>query len=224
MASPSVRSQEYKSGEMGKEGSKSNGKQRRKGHRCGSTSYVPTNPALFFQNFESNFRVQTRVSKGRVSIPGVPLTFGSNPGVSLTFGNNPGVPLTFENNLGEPLTSGNNPGVPLTFGNNSVVPQTPRGSDMASPNPPYQKGFQKQNWWELRELSKMVPTSTSDCPWVILKQAKPPTPSSKLLQVLKRAIRSKSGLANQEEINREEMALSTLSRIAASKQKNCDQT
>lgn len=106
---------------MGKEGSKSNGKQRRKGHRCGST-YVPTNPTLFFQNFGSNFRVQTRVSKVRVSIPGVPLTFGSNPGVSLTFGNNPGVLLTFENNLGEPLTSGNNPGVPLTFGNNSVVP------------------------------------------------------------------------------------------------------
>ena len=82
----------------------------------------PTNLTLFFQNFGSNFRVQTRVSKVRVSIPGVPLTFGSNPGVSLTFGNNPGVPLTFENNLGEPLTSGNNPGVPLTFGNNSVVP------------------------------------------------------------------------------------------------------
>ena len=71
---------------------------------------------------------------------------------------------------------------------------------------------------------KMVPKLTSDCPWVILKQAKPPTPSLKLLQVLKRAIRSKSGLANQEEINGEEMALSTLSRIEASKQKNCDQT
>ena len=79
----------------------------------------------------------------------------------------------------------------------------------------------------------MVPKSTSDCPWVILKQAKPPTPSLKLLQVLKQAIRSKSGLANQEEINREEMALSTLSRQASRKTvikpkiepgERCDQT